>query len=324
MPRLKDRIPRYRLHRRSRQAVVTLSGRDHYLGPHGTEASRIEYDRLVAEWLAHGRMLPEAAPADDALSVTINQVLLGFWKHAEVHYRRSDGRPGSELDNYRQALRPLRRLYGDTEAAQFGPRALKALRQHMIDAGWCRSQINRQVSRVRTVFRWAVENELVPAQVHQGLLAVRGLQRGRTLAREASPIRSVPEERVAAVEPFVSRPVWALIQLQQLTGARAGELVALRGCDLKTANAIWTAELEQHKTAHKDLSRCVYFGPRAQAILNDFLPRRMPTDYLFSPSEAESQRPCAFTAHRGVDRATAAPAAAPACGDAHRSPRHPR
>jgi hypothetical protein len=43
------------MHRASGQAVVTIAGQDHYLGPHGTTASRIEYDRLVGEWLAAGR-----------------------------------------------------------------------------------------------------------------------------------------------------------------------------------------------------------------------------------------------------------------------------
>ncbi|MGD0462866.1 MAG: hypothetical protein ABSB74_10300 [Tepidisphaeraceae bacterium] len=55
MPKLNGRLPRYRLHRRSGQAIVTLNGRDHYLGPHGSQTSIAEYDRLIAEWLTSGR-----------------------------------------------------------------------------------------------------------------------------------------------------------------------------------------------------------------------------------------------------------------------------
>ena len=33
-------FPKYRKHRASGQAVVTLNGRDIYLGPHGTKASK--------------------------------------------------------------------------------------------------------------------------------------------------------------------------------------------------------------------------------------------------------------------------------------------
>ena len=48
------RIPSYRHHKPTGQAVVTLNGKDHYLGLWGTAASRAEYDRLIGEWIANG------------------------------------------------------------------------------------------------------------------------------------------------------------------------------------------------------------------------------------------------------------------------------
>jgi hypothetical protein len=57
MPKIApDATPKYRKHKASGQAIVTLSGQDHYLGPHGTKASRLEYDRVIAEWIAGGRL----------------------------------------------------------------------------------------------------------------------------------------------------------------------------------------------------------------------------------------------------------------------------
>ena len=47
MPRLTKALPKYRRHRSSGQAVVTLNGVDRYLGSYGTKASRTLYDRLV-------------------------------------------------------------------------------------------------------------------------------------------------------------------------------------------------------------------------------------------------------------------------------------
>jgi hypothetical protein len=44
MPRLSKSLPSYRKHRASGQAVVNLNGRDYYLGPYGTKASKLEYD----------------------------------------------------------------------------------------------------------------------------------------------------------------------------------------------------------------------------------------------------------------------------------------
>ncbi len=43
------RTPSYRHHKNSRQAIITLNGRDFYLGRHGTAASREKYDRVVSE-----------------------------------------------------------------------------------------------------------------------------------------------------------------------------------------------------------------------------------------------------------------------------------
>ena len=72
MPRLQEQIPKYRKHRASGQAISKINGRTFYLGPHGTKASRREYDRIVAEWLTAGRS--PAYGHSDSL-VTISQVV---------------------------------------------------------------------------------------------------------------------------------------------------------------------------------------------------------------------------------------------------------
>jgi hypothetical protein len=69
MPRLRHNVSSsLRFDRASGQAVVTLNGRDIYLGKHGSDESRAEYERRIAEWHAAGRHLPKA-PAD----LTINE-----------------------------------------------------------------------------------------------------------------------------------------------------------------------------------------------------------------------------------------------------------
>src|SRR5262245_61311485 len=125
MPKLSpDRLPKYQKHRANGQGVVTLDGRDFYLGPYRSKASRTEYDRLVGEWQANGRRLP-ASPETD---VTVNEFLIHYVEHATTHYRRADGTPTSELALFRHALRPLKELYGHTLAREFGPLKLKAVR----------------------------------------------------------------------------------------------------------------------------------------------------------------------------------------------------
>src|SRR5262245_37860611 len=100
MARKSLRLPSYRLHKPSGQAVVTLNGKDHYLGKHGTEASRTAYDRLVGEWQARGRV-PPAAQADE---ITVSELILAYWRHAERHYVK-DGKPTSQIPLIRRTLR---------------------------------------------------------------------------------------------------------------------------------------------------------------------------------------------------------------------------
>jgi hypothetical protein len=47
------RIPTYRLHKPTGQAVVTINGKDFYLGKHDSPKSHAAYKRLVAERLAN-------------------------------------------------------------------------------------------------------------------------------------------------------------------------------------------------------------------------------------------------------------------------------
>src|SRR5947209_313700 len=110
--------------------------------------------------------------------------MLAFLQHAEQHYRREDCTPTSELADYKLSLRPLRELYGTLPVADFGPLKLKAVRQKMIDAGLSRGVVNQRVGRIVRAFKWGVGEEMVPESVWRSLTAVRGLEKGRSPARE--------------------------------------------------------------------------------------------------------------------------------------------
>lgn len=229
------RVPKLSHHKASGNAVVRLGGKDFYLGPWKSKAAKVEYDRLVAEWLIGGRVTAQAG----ATAINVNQVMAAFWDHAEAYYRLPDGTPSKEIASYRDALRPLRRLYGHTAAEAFGPLALKAVRQAMIEAGLCRTSINHRIGRIKRVFKWAVENELVAPNVLHGLQAVAGLKAGRCDAKESEPVKPVPIDLVEAVLPFVASPVRAMAELQLITGMRPGEAVIIRGIDIDTTDKLW-------------------------------------------------------------------------------------
>jgi integrase len=286
MPKLKYRSPSYRLHKPSGQAVVTINGKDHYLGPHGSDESVVEYKRLIAEWTAvQAAPSPsQASPAAADGDLRVSELLVAYLKFAGSYYVKH-GQPTGELDNIKYAVDPLRDLYARQRVADFGPRCLKAVRDRMIESGLCRSVINGRVNRIRRAFKWGVENELVPPSVLPALQAVAPLKAGRSKARETAAVEPVPVEHIEAVLPLVTHPVRAMIELQLVTGMRPGEVVLMRPCDIERSEKIWAYRPASHKTEHHGLQRIIYLGPRAQRIVQPFLDRA-PTAYLFSPKDA--------------------------------------
>ena len=76
-----------------------------------------------------------------------------------------------------------------------------------------------------------------------------------------------------------------MIDLQLLCGARSGELLKLKTGMLDRSGDVWVAEISDHKTAHHDQSRTLYFGPQSQAILTKYLSAD-PNEMLFDITRA--------------------------------------
>ena len=295
MPARSLRTPTYRLHKPTGQAVVTLNGRDLYLGKHGTLESRSEYDRLLAEWLGSGRR-SQSKPSQRTIDgeseseseYSVNELLVAYLEWADGYYMKN-GKPTTEPVNIRLALRPLRKLYGHTPARGFGPKRLKTVRDAMIESGLCRGEVNKRVRHVVRAFKWGVGEELVPSSVHHSLQAVMGLRRGRAEVRESEPVKPVAEAFVDAIRPHVSRQVWSMVELQRLTAMRPGEVCMMRTLDIDTSGRVWVYRPESHKTEHHGRDRLIYLGPQAQTVIKPWL-RTVHAEYLFSPSEATAER----------------------------------
>lgn len=271
----------YRLHKATGQAFVQIKGRRRYLGKHGTAASREKYNRLLAEYYAT-QAEPPPAPTVARGPVTIAELTAAFyWEHVRLRYVKR-GKPTSEQASYRTALRPVIDLYGSAPANSFGPLAMVACRSELVDRGLCRKRINGHVTRIRKMFQWGVSRELVPETVWRALLAVEGLREGE--ARETAKVRPVDEQHIAAIEPFVTPQIWAMVQFQLWTGCRPGEVCGMRTADLDTSGDVWRFRPQSHKTEHHGIEAVRWVGPRAQAIISPWL-RTNVTEPLFQPRE---------------------------------------
>jgi integrase len=308
MPRSSRKVPSYCLHKASGQAVVRSDGQDVYLGPYGSPESHRRYQAVVAEWRARhaAAVAAETVPTVAPRAFLTIAELVARYREFALQYYSFEGQPTREFNCMKYALRPLRKLYGDHLAAEFGPVALKALRQHLIDQGLCRKLINNRINRinrVRRFFKWAVSEELIPAAVYEALRTVDGLRYGKTTARESAPVRPVDDATVDATLPFVSPVVAAMIRIQRQTGMRPNEVVQMRLCDIDRSQDVWIYEPGQHKNRWRGHRRLVPLGPQAQAILEPFL-NRPAEAFLFSPRESEAWRNEQRASQRKPDRKT--------------------
>ncbi len=280
------RVPKMQHFKRKNLARVRLVGSDGkpkivYLGKWGSDEAQRKYDQIVAEFLTSNRN-PET------VCITLNRLCIAYLKHAEEYYVK-DGEQTSEVGVIRIALRVLVAASGKLPVRDFGPKKLKAVRDQMIAKGWVRKSINQHIKRIVRMLQWGVENELVPPDVHAGCKAVKSLAYGRSKAVEGESVEPVAEDDINAIEDFVPRQVWGMIQLQLETGMRPGEVRTIRLCDLDQSDPdAWEYLPARHKTQHYGRERRVYLNRRAQKIVAPFLTDDE-TAYLFSPSDAYTE-----------------------------------
>jgi len=289
----KNSPPAYR-HQRSRNlAVVRIHGKDYYLGEYGSPASRQLYAQLIAEKWADS---PEAdtarLPATLKTWPTVDELIARFMtKHVPKTYVNKHGKLTDRYYHIKIALRPLHELYGNTPVNEFGSKRLKMVRERMIQegvnekGGYSRYYVNDHVAIIKNFFRWGVEEELVPVEVHQALLAVQQLRKGREQrVKNSQKIKPVAEDLVFETIPFLAPQLSTMVLLQLHSAMRPDEVTIMRPCDIDRSEEIWVYTPHEYKTENHEIERTVYLGPKCQEYLKPWLDRGE-TEYLFSPRE---------------------------------------
>jgi integrase len=309
MARQRSTVPLYQRHSSGRARVRTYdsSGKRVEIilpGAYGSDDSKAEYARIVAQLASGKGALPASKPNHDC---TIAELVLRYMEHAESYYvDPATKKNTNEVVAFRCALRPLCRLYGDIPAAEFGPLALQSLRSAMVSGSWlneeertrrtqehrpiglARTTCNRDIGRVKQLFKWASSVELIPAHVYHALATVAGLCRGRSAARETEIVTPVDPAVVEATLPRIAPAPADMVRVMLLSGCRVGELCKLRGCELDRTGEQWVYAPGRHKTRHRGHVRNIVFGPQAILILRKYL-KANPDAYLFSPAEQARQ-----------------------------------
>lgn len=124
---------------------------------------------------------------------------------------------------------------------------------------------------------------MVEPVILERLKAVAPLKAGKTDAVDDPAWEAVPMVNIEAVKQRVKQQTRDLIDLLLLSGARPGEIIGLKTSDIDRSGPVWVAILSDHKTAHLGKTRKIFFGPKAQLILNRYL-KANPAARLFTAS----------------------------------------
>ena len=290
MPVPETHVPKICQQKGRNRAFVRLDGKTIYLGRWGSAQSRQAYDQIIREWLDNGRSLPErvtVSPAspDGGTSDTIDMLCADYLQFARGYYRKYDHQT-EEVVCLESVIRVWLNLFPVTPVSAFGPKQLKQVREEMIRRGHTRKTINSNISRIKRIVAWGVEEGKVKGETLYCLQAVKGLRKGRSGAKESKPVKPVPQALVEATLLHCNPQVRAMVELQLATGMRPGEVVIMRACDIAEMDqAIWKYTPAYHKTEAHDIKRQIPLGPRAQAIIKKFLKAELQA-YLFSAADA--------------------------------------
>src|SRR5579862_5226634 len=220
MPRPKG-IPKLHLHKSSGRARVTIDTKDYYCGAWDPTANApsaaaiAEYDRVIAGWLARGRRTHTACVD----GITIAELCSSWLEFASSEYR------GASLGIFKAAIQPLVHLYAAKLARDFGPMDLKSVRAHIMSIpsrqpgirdgrDKSRNYVNELVRRIKSIFKWATHNEMIPGSVYHSLFSLPRLRFGSKGVRETDPIGPVDDKDIDVVLPLLSRQLRAMVQFQ--------------------------------------------------------------------------------------------------------------
>lgn len=299
MARSRAAVPSMRYHL-SGQAVVTLAGRDFYLGKHNSPEALARYAVLIADYqrgdlslppgysiadvdskagaLVSPVALPPVKQADEPL--TIRHITQAYIDHAEEYYH-DDPQMRGKIANL---CKELNKHYGKLHANSFGPVILSEQRERWVKRDLSRGYVNSLTNLVFRIFKWALSREMVDASVIVKLKSLEPLRQGKTKARETIDRVPVPLEHVRKTAKFLSPVLKAMLRIHVACGMRPTELLTMRPCDIDRSGPEWIYRPSTHKCMNKGKTRAIPILGDAKEALIDYM-NREPLSFCFSPKE---------------------------------------
>ena len=276
------------------RAFSWYKGKRIYHGAWGTPEADKAYKRFIAALLES----PTPRFGNDASDVLISELADGFVEHIEAQNMHKD-----DVRHYKTVIGYLAELYGELSVNEFSPKKLKVVRNQMVKVGTIsRPMINRYVSKIRSVFSWGVEEEIVNQSVVNALREVKELRRGEQGTFDNPPRKAVLQDVVERTLPFLPPMLRAMVMVLLATAMRPSEVFRMTVGNIDRTRehekGLWYYVLESHKTEDYIGQKEIPLGKPEQEALLPYLQGKKPTEAVFSPRTAMEERNAEKRANR--------------------------
>ncbi len=261
-----------RPHKASGKMRVRVNGKDILLGPIGSEEAERNYRDLLKQLAAAPPPVPERRSG-----LMVAEVVERFLLHAQKRYSQE----GREASQFGLAVGPLLAECASLPAADVGARHLHRVRERMVALGWSRGVIARQTGRLRSVWRWAEMEDLVPEGRWSALRALPPLGAADRRVKDSEPRQAASWEVLARVCRQSPPACRAMLLVGWWSGARPGELRRMVPVEIDRSADVWLFRPTKHKCAWRGHARVIALGPRCQRVLTPWLEGRGAEEWVF-------------------------------------------
>ena len=238
---------------------------------------------VVEEVPSNGQVHVQNAPVHHSASPLVSQVLARWAAERKP--------PPKTLADWQVIFNRFEAMHGDLRASQVTRGHVVKLKDSLVAAGKATNTIDKHVSALRTVFEWAVGNDLMQTNPARGVkIAVAKIEREKRLPYNAddlklifsSPVYTTGERpKAGGGEAAYWLPLLALF-----TGARVEELAQALPGDVKDEEGVAVLDLSDRAGDKKVKNK----GSRRRIPLHPELIRLGFLDYAAKVREAKKLR----------------------------------
>lgn len=258
---------------------VNFCGKKIYLG-RDEKIARENFIVFLQETFSTAGRKSSPEPAKKKVrKILVEEVILDYLTANLMH---------PKYQKIKRAMQALRRLYGSSDAVDFGRVKFQAVRKVFVEENLAYSYVNELMRFVARAFDLAVENEKLPETVSATLSLVKKLRRGE--AKTLPPRLDASDVDILTTLPYMSQTVRDMVVLQRLAGMRPSEVFQMKLEHIEMEGNVWIYTPPHSKCERFAKVRVIPLGAIEQDILRRRMEGKRKGDFLFTPADSVRDR----------------------------------